>query len=102
MMKIKVRVMEIQDREEVERILAEVKVFPSQEIEVALEVIDSYLSGSLDYIIKVAADERDSVLGYMCYGKVPLTDAVWDIYWVVVGEEFQRKGIAGRLMKCME
>jgi ribosomal protein S18 acetylase RimI-like enzyme len=102
MMKIKVRVMEIRDRKEVERILAEVKVFPSQEIEVALEVIDSYLSGSLDYIIKEAADERDSVLGYICYGKVPLTDAVWDIYWVVVGEEFQGKGIAGRLMKCME
>lgn len=94
--------MEIRDREEIERILAEVEVFPPKEIEVALEVIDSHLSGSPDYIIKVAANEKDSVLGYICYGKVPLTDAVWDIYWIAVGEEFQGKGIASRLMEFME
>lgn len=99
---IKVRGMEIRDREEIERILAEVKVFPPKEIEVAVEVIDSYLLGSPDYIIKVAVNEKDSVLGYICYGKVPLTDAVWDIYWIVVREEFQGKGIASRLMEFIE
>ncbi len=94
--------MEIQDREKIELILAEVKVFPPEEIEVALEVIDSYLSRSPDYIIKVADDENNNVLGYICYGKVPLTDAVWDIYWIVVGGEFQGEGIASRLMNFME
>jgi ribosomal protein S18 acetylase RimI-like enzyme len=101
-MMIKVRGMEILDREEIEQILAEVKVFPPKEIEVALEVIDTCLSGSSDYIIKVVANEKDIVLGYICYGKVPLTDAVWDIYWIVVREEFQGKGIASRLMEFAE
>ena len=91
--------MEIRDREEIERILADVKVFPPEEIEVALEVIDTYLSGSSDYIIKVVANEMDIVLGYICYGKVPLTDAVWDIYWIVVREKFHGKGIASCLME---
>jgi len=50
----------------------------------------------------VVANEEDSVLGYISYGKVPLTDAVWDIYWVVVREKFQGKGIAGQLMEFME
>lgn len=94
--------MEIRDREEIERILSEVRVFLPQEIEVALEVIDSYLSGSPDYIIKVAVDETDRALGYICYGKTPLTDALWDVYWIVVGRDFQGKGIASRLMEFME
>lgn len=101
-MTIKVRGMEIRDREEIEQILADVKVFPPKEIEVALEVIDSYLSGSSDYFVKVVANEDDSVLGYICYGKVPLTDAVWDIYWIVVREEFRGRGIASRLMEFTE
>ncbi len=101
-MTIQTRDMEIQDRGKIEQILSKVKVFPSEEIEVAIEVIDSYLSGSPDYIIKIATNGNGEILGYICYGKVPLTDAVWDIYWIVVAEEFQRKGIAGQLMKYME
>ncbi len=97
-----VRSLEIQDRERIECILAEAKVFSSEEINVALELIDSRLSGSPDYIINVATDEKGTVLGYLCYGKIPLTDAVWDIYWVVVPEEFQRKGIAKKLLTFME
>ncbi len=94
--------METRDRERVKQILAEVNVFPPTEIEVAIELIDSYLSGSPDYTIKVAADENGDVLGYICYGRVPLTDAVWDIYWIVVGKGFQGKGVAGRLLEFVE
>src|SRR3989337_2568508 len=97
-----VRSLEIQDRERIECILAEAKVFSSEEINVALELIDSRLSGSPDYIIKVATDEKGTVLGYICYGKIPLTDAVWDIYWVVISDEFQGKGIAKKLLTFME
>jgi GNAT superfamily N-acetyltransferase len=101
-MAVEVRGMETRDRERVKQILAEVNVFPPTEIEVAIELIDSYLSGSPDYIIKVATDENGDVLGYICYGRVPLTDAVWDIYWIVVGKEFQGKGVAGRLLESVE
>lgn len=101
-MTVRIRSMETQDRGTIERILARVKVFSSEEIKVALELIDSCLSGNPDYIIKVATDESGTVLGYICYGKIPLTDAVWDIYWVVVSDGFQRKGIAKRLLTFME
>jgi len=97
-----VRSLGIQDRERIECILAEVKIFSTEEIKVALELIDSCLSGNPDYIIKVATNENGTVLGYVCYGKIPLTDAVWDIYWVVVGKEFQGNGIAGRLINFIE
>ncbi|HLE25663.1 MAG TPA: GNAT family N-acetyltransferase [Thermodesulfobacteriota bacterium] len=97
-----VRSLGIQDRGRIECILAEVKIFSSEEIKVALELIDSCLSGNPDYIIKVATDEKGTVLGYICYGKIPLTDAVWDIYWVVISDEFQGKGIAKKLLTFME
>ncbi|MCI0453392.1 MAG: GNAT family N-acetyltransferase, partial [Candidatus Dadabacteria bacterium] len=41
-------------------------------------------------------------LGYICYGKIPLTDALWDIYWVVVSRESQNMGIADMLLTYME
>lgn len=91
--------MEVRDREEIKRILAEVKVFSPEEIKVALELVDSFLSGTPDYDIKVGTDETGKVLGYICYGKTPLTDAVWDIYWIVVREKFHGKGIASCLME---
>ncbi len=101
-MTVIVRSLETQHRERIECILAEVNVFSSEEIKVALELVDSCLSGTPDYIIKVATDENGITLGYICYGKIPLTDALWDIYWVVVSRESQNKGIAERLLTYME
>jgi ribosomal protein S18 acetylase RimI-like enzyme len=101
-MAVTIKNLEKPDRERIECILAEVKVFSSEEIKVALELIDSCLSGNPDYIIKVAKGEDGMVLGYICYGQIPLTDAVWDIYWVVVSEKFQKKGIAERLLRYIE
>jgi hypothetical protein len=52
-------------------------------VQVALELIDIGLtpSGQEDYIIRIAEAPEGQILGYICYGKAPLTDAIYDIYW---------------------
>jgi len=92
------------DRPAIERILRQVKVFTEEEIETALQIVDLYLqnSGQQDYLIKVAADEKDSPLGYICYGKTPMTDGVYHLYWIAVDPSHQAHGIGGELLRFME
>ncbi|MBS7646206.1 GNAT family N-acetyltransferase [Candidatus Bathyarchaeota archaeon] len=42
------------------------------------------------------------VAGYLCFGPTPLTDGVFDIYWIAVDPEFQGRGIGRRLISHIE
>ena len=94
--------MEPRHREAVTNILREVGIFNDEEFMVALEVVDSYLNGGKDYLVRVAVDDKDSVEGYICYGRTPLTDGIYHLYWIAVRPSCQRKGVGRKLMKTME
>lgn len=42
------------------------------------------------------------MLGYSCFGRVPLTEASYDLYWLVVDTDFQKKGFAKQLLNLTE
>ncbi|MGQ9629941.1 MAG: GNAT family N-acetyltransferase [bacterium] len=69
-----------------------------------MELIDIYLTQPQqgDYIIACAVGEDDRPLGYVCYGPTPLTDGVYDLYWIVVAPKHQGKGIGGELLRYVE
>jgi len=92
------------DRPAIEKILRQVKVFTEEEVDTALQIIDLCLQSceQRDYIINVAVDEGGSPLGYVCYGKTPLTDGVYHLYWIAVDPSHQVRGIGGVLLKFME
>jgi ribosomal protein S18 acetylase RimI-like enzyme len=91
------------DRAALHALLRQVNIFESHEIRVAEEVIEECLAGSTDYLIDVAEEEAEAdgagagLLGFVCHGHNPVTDAVHDIYWIVVGPSAQRRG-AGRAL----
>jgi ribosomal protein S18 acetylase RimI-like enzyme len=80
-------------------------MFEPHEIRVAEELLEEHLAGSSDYLIHVADEEaeadRDStrLLGFVCHGHNPVTDAVHDIYWIAVDPRAQRRGM-GRALLC--
>ena len=94
--------MELKHKVLVVQILKDVNVFNDEEFIVALELIDSYLNGETDYIIKVAVDENGLVNGYVCYGRASLADGVYYMYWIAVSPNCQRKGVGKLLLKTME
>lgn len=42
------------------------------------------------------------MLGYACYGPVPLTQGVYDLYWIVVDPSSQGKGFGRALIEYVE
>lgn len=100
-----IRKLKNDDREEIRRILIDTKHFNDDEIKVAIELIDVYLNDAkqTDYIIYVIENEyTKKAAGYICYGKRPLTDWTYDLYWIAVDPNTHGKGLGSRLVKHME
>ncbi len=74
--------------------------FRPLEVQIALELIDIGLSqpGQEDYLLYCAEDGQGEVCGYVCYGKAPLTDAVYDLYWIVVHPHSWNQGMGTALL----
>jgi ribosomal protein S18 acetylase RimI-like enzyme len=91
------------DKEQIRSILTETKHFNDDEIKVAIELIDVYLNDEKqqDYIIYTYENE-DRAAGYICYGKRPLTDWTYDLYWIAVDPNIHGKGLGSKLVKHME
>ncbi len=85
------------------KILQNTPEFNASDVEVAEEVIDSYLHDVKEsgYYILVA-EAGSTVAGYICYGPTPLTDGTWDMYWQAVSREKRGQGIGGALMQAAE
>ncbi len=93
------------DKEQIQRILEDTHHFNEDEIKVAIELIDVYLNDEkqTDYIIYVVeSDDTKKAAGYICYGKRPLTDWTYDLYWIAVDPNIHGKGLGSKLVKHME
>jgi ribosomal protein S18 acetylase RimI-like enzyme len=96
------------DRAALQTLLRELGIFDPHEVRVAEELIDAHLAGSTDYRIHLAegeaspADPSPRVLGYVCYGHNPVTDAVHDIYWIAVAPGARRRGTGRALLAHAE
>ncbi len=92
------------DKGKIEKILRQRNTFTETEVQVALDVFEDALShpAKRDYRIFCACDNADEVLGYICFGPIPLTEGSYDLYWIAVDENFWGTGIATKLLQSME
>jgi len=105
-MSVRIRALEADDQPDLEQLLQRVAVFEPHEIKVAMELVTSALGTSGDYSIYVAEEmadrRRGSVVGYVCHGHNPVTDAIHDIYWIAVDPRLQGRGVGVRLIEFTE
>lgn len=87
------------DREPIEAILRNTPAFREIDIKIALELIDDRATKreKSDYQFVVASD-AETVLGYACYGPIPLTEESFDLYWLAVAPGRQRRKVGTSLM----
>jgi ribosomal protein S18 acetylase RimI-like enzyme len=92
-----------EDRGSLEAALRSDETFTDEEVAVALELIDGALSGGESgYQVRVALDGEEGVLGYICFGRTPMTEATYDLYWLVTHKRARGQGVATLLVKEME
>lgn len=114
-MEIKIKKTISEDRKAIKTILIDTQIFNQEEIDCALELIDIYLNNpsQKDYLIASALTptlpsptggegKGERVVGYVCYGKAPLTNGAYDLYWIAVKSDYQRQGIGKNLLKYVE
>lgn len=101
------------DRASVESILRRTGAFRPEEIAIGLELIDETLhpGPSTDYRWFLAEQNKPNngqnepngtVVGFACFGPVPLTEGTWDLYWIAVDPGAARAGVATRLDEAVE
>ncbi len=94
-----IRKLKSEDRPLLENILKRIPNFKASDVEVALELIDIAIRfpQQKDYNIFVY-EEEGNLFGYHCTGRRPITDAVYDLYWIVVDPGSSGKGIGKSLL----
>jgi GNAT superfamily N-acetyltransferase len=91
------------DVDQLEKMLKNISAFSEKEVEVALELINitAFNTEQTDYNVFVYED-GGKIIGYHCTGKRPLTDAVFDLYWIVADPSSGKKGIGKNLIEHAE
>jgi ribosomal protein S18 acetylase RimI-like enzyme len=91
------------DRDAIERIVRAVGNFRDEEIAVALELVDIGLSADTKgYLFAIAEDDAGTVIGYACFGQAPMTDAVYDLYWIAVDPARHGRGVGRAILAEVE
>ena len=90
------------DRPVLADILGRTPQFSPDEVEVALELIDEALAqGAATTYRVIVALAQDAAgprpVGYVCFGRTPMTDATYDLYWIVVDPALRGGGVGRRL-----
>lgn len=101
---MKIRPLVEKDRAGLLLMLIKTRAFTSQEIDVAMELIDIVLKDSIqkDYRIYCMVEDEDQSIGYICYGSTPMTQGTFDLYWIAVDPDFQKQGVGSTLLGFLE
>lgn len=85
------------------RLVAATGVFYPEERVIALELLEERLKrGARSGYSFFFAERGDELVGYCAWGKVPLTRASYDLYWIAVAPSCQGQGIGQALMRLVE
>lgn len=98
-----IRTIKTDDKENLTKMINQIKLFTDDEKNIAVELIEEALSeDDNDYYNIFVYEDDGNVAGYHCTGKRALTDGVFDMYWIVVSPEYQNKGVGKKLLKHAE
>jgi acetoin utilization deacetylase AcuC-like enzyme/GNAT superfamily N-acetyltransferase len=89
-----------EDPERVRRLVKVTGYFNDDEVSVAEELVRERLDkGDASGYYFIMAEHYGRLVGYACYGPIPCTLNSYDLYWIAVHPDFQRKGLGKRLLK---
>lgn len=95
---MELRAIRQEDREPLRAMLERIEQFQPDEVDVALELIDASIQDSAGSgYACIVASEADQMLGYVCFGPTPMTQATFDLYWIAVSADAQGRGLGKQI-----
>ena len=105
---VKIRPAAPADRERIHEILLATARFTRQEVGWAMDLVDTALDHPErgEYEIHVLEDPDSGphreIQGYVCFGRTPMTDGVYDLYWIAIDPRHQGHGFGQLLLRFVE
>jgi ribosomal protein S18 acetylase RimI-like enzyme len=97
-----IRPLVAKDRELLAGLIRRIETFSPDEVTTAIELVDITLTPeNKDYKI-IVADRDGKMVGYICYGPTPMTEATYDLYWIASDPEVRGQGVGASLISAME
>ena len=91
------------DRQAVRDIVAATGLFRQGEIDVAVELVEARLSKGPDSGYEFAfAEQKEEVVGYVCFGRNTISVSSYDVYWIAVEPSKHGQGIGRQLLEEAE
>jgi ribosomal protein S18 acetylase RimI-like enzyme len=104
-----VRALAPNDRPALAALLSRIDNLSDEEKGVALELVDETIDDPArsTYRFRLGFDEAPdgtpgALIGYVCFGKTPMTRRTFDLYWIVVDKALQGRGIGRSLLGACE
>ncbi|HKZ68913.1 MAG TPA: GNAT family N-acetyltransferase [Anaerolineales bacterium] len=86
------------ERADIERVTHAAGNFKGDELTTPLELFDGYMRGAKASGYNfISAKREDQVVGYACFGPTPLTEATYDLYWIVAEASAHGQGVGRAL-----
>lgn len=101
---MRVRATSREDFEQIKNIVVAADAFNNDEVDIAIELLEIYLNDpqQQDYKMYSCVSDVEKVLGYICIGPTPATEATYDLYWIVVDPAVQAQGVGTTLLSFTE
>jgi len=99
-----IRAMARSDKKVVMELIAATGFFRPEEVQVAEELIDVYLThpDQKDYDVVVVESDEHEVAGYLTWGGTPMAVGTYDLYWMAVSPHHQGHGYGKQLVAWLE
>jgi acetoin utilization deacetylase AcuC-like enzyme/GNAT superfamily N-acetyltransferase len=92
-----------EDPGRIRRLVASTGFFNPEEVEVAEELVRERLAkADASGYYFVIAEHQGRMAGYTCYGPIAGSANSFDLYWIAVHPEYQRRGLGRRLLQESE
>lgn len=78
------------------------EVFNPQEMQVLKSVLEDYRQNQGKNYFLFEEKSSDKIAGFVIFGRTPITEFSWDIYWLVVDKTCQGKGLGRKLLREVE
>jgi ribosomal protein S18 acetylase RimI-like enzyme len=85
--------------------VSEGATFRPEEVSCAIELLDAALAraeGNTYEVLVATGDDDDHPVGYVCFGRTPMTESTYDLYWLVVSARVRGRGIGRALLAGFE